>query len=114
MSHEINDDLYVDVNGRLTERVSMGGMEVVVHYDDIPESDITTVRGVRCTTALRTMIDLALELDRAEFEGMVRQCLDRRLFTPAEAHERVAMSDMQNHPGAQLLLTVVDRLRGPG
>jgi len=82
--------------------------------DDLPESDITTIRGVRCTTALRTMIDLALELDRAEFEGMVRQWFDRRLFTPAEAHERAALPDMQNHPGAQLLLTGVDGLRGPG
>lgn len=114
MSYESDEDMYFDANGRLTERVSMGGVEVLVTYDDIPESDITTVRGLRCTTPLRTMIDLALELDRAEFEGIVRQCLDRRLFTPGEAQERAAQPDMQNHPGAQLLLTVIDGLRGPG
>ncbi|HEX5018974.1 MAG TPA: hypothetical protein VFX15_15455 [Actinomycetes bacterium] len=112
MPHDMHDDMYFDVNGYLTEHISLGGQEVVVHYADIPESDITTVDGIRCTTPLRTMIDLALELDRAEFEEMVRTCLARRLFTPEDAGRRVAQSDMLGHQGAQLLLTVIRRLGG--
>src|SRR5437016_14407518 len=47
-----NDDIYIDSNGCPTERIGVGGQEVVVHYDDIPESDITTVRGLRVTTPI--------------------------------------------------------------
>ena len=50
---------YLDSNGVLTEHITAGGQDVIVHYDDVPESDITTVDGIRCTTALRTVIDLA-------------------------------------------------------
>jgi len=52
----------VDGNGLLTERMSLGDMQVVIHRDDVPETDITTVKGIRCTTALRTVIDLAPEV----------------------------------------------------
>ncbi len=105
-----NDDIYVDANGCLTERVTMNGQDVIVHYDDIPESDITSIRGIRCTTALRTVIDIAPELDRTELEQMVRECLDRRLFTPEEAIERVAKPDMLARVGAKLVRHVVSNL----
>jgi len=111
---QANDDLYVDANGCLTERVALEGQDVIVHYDDVPASDITTVNGIRCTTALRTVIDIAQELDRAELEDIVRQCLDRRLFTPEEAIERVAKPDMVTRPGAKLVRQVVSRRRGAG
>lgn len=87
---ETNEDFYVDANGCLTERVAMDGQDVIVHYDDVPESDITSINGVRCTSALRTVIDVAPELDRTELEQIVRHCLDRRLFTLEEAMERVS------------------------
>ena len=32
-----NENLSVDANGCLTERVAMGGLEMIIHYDDIPE-----------------------------------------------------------------------------
>ena len=38
MQHETND-IYLDVNGCLTERVVLDGQEVIVHYDNIPQSD---------------------------------------------------------------------------
>lgn len=65
-----NDKFFIDANGCLTERVDLGGQEVIVHYDDVPESDITSIDGIRCTTALRTVIDVAPELDRTELEQM--------------------------------------------
>jgi hypothetical protein len=98
-----DDDFYIDANACLTERVNTGGLEMIVHYDDIPESDITSINGLRCTTALRTVIDLAPELEGAELEQIVRDSLDRRLFTVAEAMARVSEPDMLNRPGAKLL-----------
>ena len=75
----------VDGNGALTEITSIGGIEVIVHHDDLPPSDITVVHGIPCTTALRTVIDLAPELEPDALERMLRDCLDRRLFTVADA-----------------------------
>jgi hypothetical protein len=106
-----NDDFYIDANGCLAERFAMDGRDVIVHYDDVPESDITSINGVRCTTALRTVIDVAAELDGAELEQIVRDCLDRRLFTPEEALERVAKPDMLTRPGAESLRQIVSRSR---
>lgn len=99
--------VYVDANGCLTERVVLNGQEVVIHYDDLPDSDITSVDGIRCTTPLRTVIDIAPETDRAELHRIVRHCLDRRLFSREEAMARIAESDMQSRRGAQLLRQVL-------
>jgi hypothetical protein len=110
MSHEqINDDLYIDLNGCPTELVEINGQAVVIHYDDIPESDITTVHGVRCTTALRTVIDVAAGLERDELEEVVRHCLDRGLFTREEAMARVARPDLSPRLGAQYVRRIVSR-----
>jgi hypothetical protein len=106
---QTNDDVGIDANGCLTERVAVDGQDVIVHYDDIPESDITSINGIRCTTALRTVIDVAPELDRTELEQMVRHCLDRRLFTPEGAMERVAKPDMLTRLGAKLVRQIVSR-----
>jgi hypothetical protein len=100
---QIGDDRYIDANGVLTERVVLGGQDVVVHYDDIPDSDITTVNGLPCTTALRTVIDIAPELETPELERVVRDCLERRLFSVDEAMARIVEPDMLTRLGAQLL-----------
>jgi hypothetical protein len=81
----------------------MGGQEVIIHYDDVPESDITIIDGLRCTTALRTVIDLASEVSSAQLEGMLEQCFTRRLFTVSEATARLSAPDMLGHPGAEVL-----------
>ncbi len=102
--------LYIDSNGYLAEEVVLNGVPAVVHYMDIPESDITTIDGVRCTTALRTVIDIATQYTPAQLNFAVRDCLERNLFTPQEAVERAGRPDMQTHPGAPLLLRVLDDL----
>jgi hypothetical protein len=95
MPHEpIDVDFYVDANGCLTERVALGGQEVIVHYTDVPDSDITSVNGIACTTALRTVIDIAPEIDAQELERIVGHCLERRLFSVEEAMARTAEPDM--------------------
>ena len=98
-----DDEIYIDSNGCLTELVTMDGLEVIVHYDNTPESDITSVDGRRCTTPLRTVIDLAPDLDSEELAEIIRDCLARKLFTVKEAMARIAEPDMLTRPGAQLL-----------
>ena len=101
------EPFWFDADGVLTERVTMQGREVIIHYDDVPDSHITEVAGFPCTTALRTLIDLATELERAELVAMVRDCLARSLFTEAEARQRLAMPDMANRVGAERLRDVL-------
>lgn len=103
MPYSRDDHIWFDSNGALTERRRLGGQEVVVHYDDLPEKDVTTVRGIPCTTALRTVIDLAPDYDDAQLEQAVQSCLERGLFTMEQARERLAEPDMANRPGARLL-----------
>ena len=100
-------DLFIDANGCPTERVTVGGEDVVIHYYDIPETDVTVVRGIRCTTALRTAIDIAPSVDPAQLREIVSDCLARELFTVAEAWARLAEPDMQQRPGALLLREVL-------
>ena len=71
--------------------------------DDVPESDVTTVRGIRCTTALRTVIDLAPEVEASHLDEMVQDSLERGLFTVEEALRRLAEPDMVGRRGAELL-----------
>lgn len=100
---------WIDANGRPTECVLIGGQEVVVHYEDIPESDITTVDGLRVTTPLRTVIDIAVEIDSEQLELVIQQCLDRNLFTVEEALARIAEPGMRSRAGGQRLGRFLNR-----
>jgi hypothetical protein len=100
-------DYFVDANGCPAEHVVIAGQEVIVHYDDIPESDITSVDGIRVTTPLRTVIDLAPQLGPDDLAVMVRDCLDRGLFTVQEAYARINEPDMQTRRGAPLLRQIL-------
>ena len=106
--------IYFDADGVLTEHRWMDGQEVVVHYDDVPDSDLTVVDGIPCTTALRTVIDIAPDLDALHLDRVVRDCLDRGLFTVDEALARVAQPDMQGRLGATLLRIQLVFIRGRG
>ena len=92
----------VDANGCLTETVMLGG-DPVIHYDDVPDHDLTEVDGIPCTTALRTIIDLAVELTDEELLRIVDDALQRNLFTLAEAWERLSEADMAHRRGAEIL-----------
>jgi hypothetical protein len=107
-SNQANDSISVDSNGRPTERIRVGGQEIVVHYDDIPESDITTVRGLRCTTPIRTVIDIAPDLPSPELERIIRDCLARGLFTVEEALARIDQPDMASRVGAHMLRAALE------
>ena len=107
---QANDDIYIDSNGCPSERIRVGGQEIVVRYDDIPESDITTVRGVRCTTPIRTVIDVAPDMPTAELERIVRDGLDRGLFSVEQALARIGQSDMAARPGAHMVRSALARI----
>lgn len=64
---------------------------------------VPTVDGIPCTTALRTVIDLAPELSGDELRRVVEDCLSRRLFTVDEAIGRIAEDDVHGRVGARLL-----------
>jgi hypothetical protein len=106
------EPLGVDGNGLLTERVMIGGQEVIVHYDDVPPSDITLVDGIRCTTPVRTIIDCAPDLTTAELLDMLDQALRRNLVTLEEAWERIRQPDMQGRRGADLLRRLLPPIEG--
>ena len=94
----------MDGNGLLTERAWVGGQEVIIHRsDDYPETDLTTVKGIRCTNALRTVIDVAPEVTASHLDDIVQDCLERGLFTVDEAMQRLAEPDMIGVRGAELL-----------
>ena len=97
------DAFYIDSNGCLTERRRFGGEEVIVHYDDIPDTDITTHRGIPVTTPLRTVIDLAPDMEPDHLRAVILDCLRRRLFTVPEARVRLAQPDMATRRGAEIL-----------
>ena len=100
----------VDGNGVPTEHGRVAGKEVIVQYDDIPAKDITTVRGIPCTTALRTVIDIAPDLDEAHLDQVVEDGLARRLFDIDEARARIAEPDMRRRRGADLLARALNRV----
>jgi hypothetical protein len=103
MPDRFDESLYFDSNGCLTERRWLGGQEAIVHYDDIPETDITVHNDIRFTTPLRTVIDIAPDVEPDHLVRIVRDCLQRRLFTVEDALARVAKPDMVQRPGALLL-----------
>lgn len=102
----------MNADGCQTEVVKIGGQKVHVTYDDIPESDITTVRGLRCTTPLRTVIDLGADLESQELERIIDDCLARNLFTLEQAAERLAQADICSRRGAQIVRAALSRRDG--
>ena len=104
------EPLGVDGNGVPTELLSVGGFDVIVHHDDLPESDVTILHGIPCTTAVRTVIDIAVDVEGDHLDTIIEDCLQRGLFTLDEARRRVAQADMAMHPGAALVRARLLRL----
>jgi hypothetical protein len=112
MRPDTNDRaMFTDANGCPAERVIIDGQSVIIHYDDVPESDITTVHGLRCTTPLRTVIDVATQLDSTELDDLLQQCLERELFSIDQLRARVAQPDLRDRRGAALVLAAIARRR---
>lgn len=104
---------WVDGNGCPTERRLLdGGIEVVFHEDAVPDCDRAIVDGIPCTSALRTIIDLAADVEPLQLERMTRDALDRGLFTVDEAEARISQPDIAERPGARFLGELLRRWHG--
>lgn len=106
------DHLGFDPADDPVEVMIVGGQKLIVHTADLPAKDLTVVDGIRCTTALRTIIDIAPGLSRRDLEHVLGDCLHRGLFTVDEAIARVGEADMRSRPGAVLLREVLADRRG--
>lgn len=104
------DGPFPDANGDPTEiRLLDTGCEATIHYVDLPERDVSEVNGIPCTTALRTVIDLASSVDAEALRRMVDDALRRGLFTVDEARARLGEPDMAERTGARLVAEVLPR-----
>ena len=101
----------VDANGSLLEAGSLAGIPVLVRREDVPDSDITAVNGIPCTTALRTLIDIAATVEPAHLRSMLTDALARGLFSEADAWTRLGRADMAVHAGAALVRRALGSLR---
>jgi hypothetical protein len=101
--HDGLGDLFIDANGCLAERKMVGDIPVVLHYDDVPESDVATINGLRVATPLRTVIDLAAQMSLEDTADLVDDYVTRGLFTLDDARARLAAEDMRRRPGAIVL-----------
>ncbi|QYG95200.1 hypothetical protein HC251_24070 [Iamia sp. SCSIO 61187] len=99
-----------DRNGCLVERRTIDGAEVIVHFDDLPECDRAVVDGIPCTSAVRTIIDIAPDLCAAELDHMIQAALARGLFTPDELRARCTAPDLARRPGARMVRRALIRL----
>jgi len=88
---------------------SMGDDRIVIYYRTIPDKDLTEVGGIPCTTALRTIIDIAPDCPPENVARMVTDALRRNLFTIAEALERTSEDDLSGDFGALLVREEVIR-----
>lgn len=50
--------------------------------DDLPRSDTVTIEGIRCTSAIRTCIDMGARIGVAELERLIERARHRRLVHP--------------------------------
>ena len=91
----------VDATGNPVECGVFQGGVVIVHRQDIPESDVTTVKGIRCTTVVRTIIDVAVDMEPDDLRATVADAVRRGLFSDSDLHDRLAQPDMHAHAGAR-------------
>jgi hypothetical protein len=61
---------------------------------------VTTVQGIRCTTGLQTLLDLAAVLDDLEWEQAMESALRKRLTTVADLQSALEVMALARTPGA--------------
>jgi len=103
----------VGCDGDLVEKRWLGDEPYYLHHVDLPPTDVTVVRGIPCTTPIRTVIDVACDVEPDHLDVIIDDCLARRLFTVDEAWHRLAQPDMATRHGAALVRDALRR-RGQG
>ena len=91
--------MVIDVSvGRATGLATNG---VVVHRTPIDRIDRVTVDGIRCTSATRTIIDLAAVLDGETLEASFESARRLGLTAPSALAKRAAVICGRGRPGAR-------------
>lgn len=99
-------------DGDLVEERWVGDTPVLIHHVDLPPSDVTVHRGIPVTTPIRTVIDIACDVEPDHLEAIIDDCLGRRLFTLEEAWHRLGQPDMAERHGAALVRDALRRRGG--
>ena len=103
-------ELRIDVTAPSNRR---GDRTVVIHGGALEQGEITTHEGIPVTTPLRTLLDLAAVVPRAELERAIRQAVYQRLTTTALLAE--AVNDRRGQRGTKRLRTALTHLgEAPG
>ena len=93
--------MVIDVSvGRATGLATNG---VVVHRTPIDRIDRVTVDGIRCTSATRTIIDLAAVLDGETLEASFESARRLGLTAPSTLAKRAAAICGRGRPGSALV-----------
>ena len=64
------------------------------------------------TTRIRTVIDVAVDVEPDHLEAIIDDCLGRRLFTLEEAWHRLEQPDMADRHGVALVREALRRRGG--
>jgi very-short-patch-repair endonuclease len=79
---------------------------------DLTGADIGHIRGLRCTTATRTLIDLGAVVSAAVLESALERALHQRMTTVARLQRRLDQVARRGRPGVTVLRAVL-ALRTP-
>ncbi len=107
---------FPDFDGGSVEISLRGGRRsrrgVVVRRVDIPKSDVITLRGIRVTTAARTVADLAGTTTDRRFDAAFHHVLHHRLATLEALADLADRYAGPGHPGAARLRSAVAAYNG--
>jgi hypothetical protein len=87
-------------------------VKVVIHRGTVDGVDRTRLDAIPITTATRTLIDCAPELDDEVLEAALEDCLHRGLFTQRFLARRLQELASKGRAGVPRLRTILDRRRG--
>jgi very-short-patch-repair endonuclease len=80
---------------------------LVVHRGERLEADVTRHQGIPVTSPIRTLVDLASQIDRGELEAAVNEADKLDLVSTDEL--RAALDEIPRRPGVAVLRSVLDR-----
>jgi very-short-patch-repair endonuclease len=78
-----------------------------IHRRPLPDGDVTRCHGIPVTSPVRTLVDLAQRLSRAEMEAVVNEADKLGLVDPERL--RAALANRHGQPGVAALRELLDR-----
>lgn len=81
---------------------------IVVHRQALAAADVTKRHGIPVTTPVRTLVDLAVRLNRREIEAAINEADKHRLTNP-DALRKALDGPMAGRRGAAILRRLLDR-----